>query len=265
MSQVKDTGFMFAQSGFSVTASNAADNISSWNVSNVTNMSYMFYAASRLGGAGMTQGYISGTFSNTANVNKMISMFDSTTVWQGRLGTWNMANVTDTSRMFSKSGFNNGYTTFQEGDLSVNAWNVSNVTDMQYMFGDPAGTTISYFDQRIPSWSVGNVTNFTGMFKGARFGGYAAQTAFKPMDIGSWNVGKGATFNEFLGETKSSGSFNTASMDLIFCGWPANATPSFPTGKTISFARIANSCTTGAACRTANWSTWTITTTTCAP
>jgi hypothetical protein len=223
----------------------------------------MFYAASRLGGVGFGTANMYWS-NNTANVNKMISMFDSATTFNGRLGTWNMGSVTDTSRMFSKTGWNNGYPTVQEGDLSVNAWNVSNVTDMQYMFGDPAGTTISYFDQRIPSWSVGNVTNFTGMFKGGRFGGFAVG-AVKPMDIGSWNVGSGTAFNEFLGETKSSGSFNTASMDLIFCGWPANATPSFPTGKTISFARIANSCTTGAACRTANWSTWTITTTTCAP
>ena len=86
------------------------------DVSNVTNMSNMFYKSTFNGNISKW---------NVSNVTDMSYMFEKST-FNGDISNWNVSNVTNMQFMFYNSTFN--------GDISN--WNVSNVTNMSYMFKD---------------------------------------------------------------------------------------------------------------------------------
>ena len=134
--------------------------IGSWDVSNVTDMSYMF-----------NNSYTFNTFNqpieswDVSNVTNMERMFYSATAFNQPIGSWDVTNVTNMSAMFVRADVFN---------QSIGSWNVSNVTDMYGMF-----FSADVFNQPIGSWDVSNVTNMSNMF--------AKATAFN-QPIGSWNV-----------------------------------------------------------------------------
>jgi len=100
--------------------------LSSWDVSNVTDFSSLFSRD---------------IFNETPNMS-----------FNQPIGNWTITNATDLGFMFA---FNNAF----NQDLS--GWNVSNVTDMQGLF---FGATA--FNQDLSGWDVSNVTNFFSMFRG---------------------------------------------------------------------------------------------------
>jgi len=135
--------------------------MSGWDVSNVTNMKYMF------GNCNFT-----GTFPDTENNYYTKKSFDDAesidpeTNWYGDISKWDVSKVTNMGKMFqSARNFN--------GDLSK--WDVGNVTNMGNMFRNA-----SKFDRDISEWNVGNVTNMGSMFRDA--------SKFD-RDISEWNVG----------------------------------------------------------------------------
>ena len=67
----------------------------------------------------------------------------------GDITTWDFSNVTNMSKMFEKSFFNQ----------DITHWDVSHVTDMSYMFADADS-----FVQEIGVWNVSSVTTMQGMF-----------------------------------------------------------------------------------------------------
>ena len=119
--------------------------ISGWDVSNVTNMRYMF---------GETDSF-NGDLSkwDVSNVTNMQVMFWNAHKFNGDLSKWNVSNVRRMDRMFiNADSFN--------GDLSK--WDVSNVTDMYEMFRNAES-----FNGDISKWNVSNVRHMRWMFKGA--------------------------------------------------------------------------------------------------
>ena len=93
--------------------------ISDWDVSNVTNMSYMFDECKELESIGDISKW------DVSNVRFMPFMFFGCRYFNQDISSWNVSNVTDMKYMFWEcESFNQ--------DLSK--WNVSNVTDMSYMF-----------------------------------------------------------------------------------------------------------------------------------
>ena len=132
-------------------------NLTSWNVSSVTDMSDMFSDAS--------------SFNQTLNdwdvssVLYMYNMFLETTAFNGDLAAWDVSSVTDMLGMFE------GATAFN-GDLA--AWDVSSVIDMSYMFSDATA-----FNRSLNDWNVSSVTSMTSMFEGA--------TSFQ-QNLGKWYV-----------------------------------------------------------------------------
>ena len=99
--------------------------IGSWNVSKVTDMSYMF-----------------------ASCNK----------FNQNIGSWDVSKVTTMQNMFITGGaqgiFNNN------DSPSISGWTTSKVTNMSNMFfGQPN------FNQPIGGWDVSRVTNMSGMFR----------------------------------------------------------------------------------------------------
>ena len=124
VSSVTDMRGMFGNSSFN-------QDISSWDVSNVTDMSDMFYYAN--------------------NFNQPI-------------GNWDLSSVTNMAAMFFNSSFNQ----------PIGNWDVSSVTDMYSMFASAIA-----FNQPIGNWDVSSVTNMTSMFY---------QATFFNQDLSSWSV-----------------------------------------------------------------------------
>ena len=119
--------------------------ISEWDVSNVTDMSNMFYNASSF------NGNISGW--NVSNVTDMDAMFSGASSFNSDISGWNVSEVTDMRFMLSyASSFNS----------DISGWNVSKVTDMTGMF-----KAASSFNSDISGWDVSKVTNMSLMFSRA--------------------------------------------------------------------------------------------------
>mgnify|MGYP000963065573 FL=1 len=104
------------------------------DLSNVTNMVYMFYECSAFNQD------ISGW--NVTNVKDMGGMFCRCSVFNQDINGWDVSSVTDMSGMFADcSAFNQ----------DINGWDVSKVTDMSEMFWD-----CSAFNQNLGSWKLKN-------------------------------------------------------------------------------------------------------------
>ena len=147
-SLVTDMGSMFR--GFSFN-----QDISSWDVSNVTDMS--------------------DTFRDNNSFNQPI-------------GNWDVSKVTNMTSLFQNSPFNQDISSWDVGNVKwidgmffatpfnqdISSWDVSNVTKMSDMF-----QSATLFNQDISSWDVSKVTNMSNMFNSA--------TSFN-QDISSWGV-----------------------------------------------------------------------------
>ncbi|SHK66702.1 BspA family leucine-rich repeat surface protein [Fibrobacter sp. UWB12] len=103
--------------------------ISQWNVSNVTDMSFMFLE-SRFNGD-ISQW-------NVSNVTNMYYMFGFSK-FKGDISKWNVSNVTNMSMMFWWA---------REFDGDISKWDVLNVTDVGYMF---SGSRLEQ-NGKIPYW-----------------------------------------------------------------------------------------------------------------
>jgi len=121
--------------------------INTWNVSGVTDMSYMF------SGANAFNQPLSNW--NVSNVTDMIFMFEAKSFNQP-LDNWDVSNVTKMSCMFYRA---------RSFNQPLNNWNVSNVTNMSWMFYDA-----SSFNQPLNNWNVSNVTHIFGMFNSITIG-----------------------------------------------------------------------------------------------
>ena len=110
--------------------------ISSWNVSNVTNMREMFHIASNF-----NQDISSWDVSNVTN---MAIMFRATNAFHQNIGSWDVSSVTEMAEMFESTAINQ----------DIGGWDVSSVTNMQEMFA-----ANQVFNQDLSSWDVSNVTN----------------------------------------------------------------------------------------------------------
>jgi len=157
--------------------------ISAWDVSNVTNMNGMFQSATSL---------TSVSFSDTSSVTDMSFMFASTTNLTS-VSLSDTSNVTDMSYMFYfADAFN--------GDLS--SWNTSKVTNMKAMF-----QVAESFNQDISSWNTSNVTDMSGLFSRA--------TAFN-QNINSWDTSNvtdmSLTFERTTAFNQSLSNWNTSNV-----------------------------------------------------
>ena len=168
--------------------------LSSWDVINVTDMRAMFAEAETF-----DQDISSW---NVSNVTDMSSMFSYANFFNQPIGNWDMSNVTEMNSMFQ------GAYTFNQ---NIGDWDVSSLTSMTSIFN-----RASAFNQDISNWDVSNVTTMDSMF-------YLAPSFNQP--IGNWDVSSvtdmsrmfyGATsFNQPIGDWDVS---NVTSMRSMFSG-----------------------------------------------
>jgi surface protein len=182
-------------------------NLSSWDTSNVTDMSGMFKANNSLSSA--NQNFNSW---DTSKVTDMSYMFESTDYMNPQIDSWDVSSVTNMESMFQDCrliGYNNSNQAIGSWDVSsvtsmrvmfnrtdyfnidIGSWDTSSVTDMTSMFYNAL-----VFNQNIGGWNTSNVTNTQAMFNGAR--------QFN-QDLNSWDVSKVTTMNSMF---KSAPIFN---------------------------------------------------------
>jgi surface protein len=119
--------------------------IGDWDVSNVTDMSYMFCCASEFNQP-------IGDW-NVGNVTDMGSMFSCADNFDQPIGRWNVGKVTTMSNMFCYA---------REFNQPIGDWNVGKVVNMRHMF-----FSASLFNQPIGDWDVSQVFSMESMFNGA--------------------------------------------------------------------------------------------------
>ena len=187
------------------------NDITLWNVSNVKNMSKLFYGTKKIFG-GSTD-ITNWNVSNVTDMNYMLAIPNTSdvtrsdqfavTVFNQDIGSWDTSNVTNMDQMFRyQSSFNQDITLWNVSNVTImssmftgcsvfnqdinkvtqnsglanqyDSWNTLKVTDMGNMF-----TRCSNFNGDISSWNVSNVKNMLSVFYGA---------SLFNQDISSWNV-----------------------------------------------------------------------------
>jgi surface protein len=164
--------------------------INNWDISNITDMSGMFFFMSVLRPLNNW---------DVSNVTNMRYMFCISTLFNQDISMWDVSNVTDMSYMFNCA---------REFNQPLNNWDVSNVTDMSGMFGNDyfplAGS--GKFNQPLNNWITTSCTNMSQMFYNARY---------FDQDISMWDVSNVTDMTEmFYGATLS-----TTNYSNLLNGW----------------------------------------------
>ena len=173
------------------------EDISTWDVSSVTNMSGMFRDAESFN-------QDIGDW-DVSSVTNMSSMFSRASSFNQDIGEWNVSSVADMTNMFRRaSSFNQ----------DIGEWNVSSVTSTSLMFLD-----VIAFNQDIGEWNVSSVTDMSGMFRNAE--------SFN-QDIGGWNVSSATDMNRMFQDAaafnRDIGEWNVSSVtDMSGMFWDADA------------------------------------------
>jgi surface protein len=151
--------------------------ISTWDTSEVTDFSNLFFRFGAEGNPGFNEDL---SHWDVSSGTSMAYMFGSCPDYNQPMGDWDVSSVTDMQYMFQGYGGSN----FNQ---DISEWDVSSVTDMQQMFNKA-----NAFNQPLNKWRVDNVTDMGAMFYGdsdqnANLGG-----GIHPFNqpLFQWNVSK---------------------------------------------------------------------------
>ena len=173
---VKSTYYWFGHdtSGSTQSALRSVD-LSEFDTSQVTDMSYMFYECNKLTGLDLSH-------FNTGNVTDMNHMFDfSNGITSLNLSNFNTSNVTDMSCMFGDSY----WVTAEERDhgltrLDLSSFDTANVTNMSGMFAGCSSLMELIFGDH---FDTGKVTDMSFMFTNCRKLSYLDVSGFKTNNV----------------------------------------------------------------------------------
>ena len=123
------------------------EDISAWDVSNVTNFYGMFYLASAFNNGGNSLNSW-----DVSSATNMLGMF-SVAGFNQDISSWDVSNVTTMYIMFDRNSVFN---------QDISGWDVSSVENMQEMFsGIPSSAG---FNQDLSNWNISSLTNASLMF-----------------------------------------------------------------------------------------------------
>lgn len=203
------------------------ENISGWNLSNVTTLNFMFRFcesfdnkgsnAINLWNVSSVDSFIA-TFQFCNIFNRYINdwdvssgthfneMFRSCLLYNQNVGNWDMTSALSVTGMFEKATmFNNG------GSPDIDNWRLPVCTDFSEMFFD-----CSAFNQPINNWDVSSGVTFFRMFRNAN--------SFN-QNVGAWDVSSGTNFNDMF---RSANNFNNGGSPDIN-NWDVSRGTSFST------------------------------------
>ncbi|MDO5708422.1 MAG: BspA family leucine-rich repeat surface protein, partial [Andreesenia angusta] len=160
VSNVTDMSYMFSY------ATTVDRNLGNWDTSSATDMSYMFEFAKAL--------KLDVSNWNTSNVRSMRGMFYGIKA-NPDVSNWNTSSVTDMFCMFNQA---------EVADPDVSNWDTSSVTDMSGMFRftDEANPDVS-------NWDVSNVNNMEELF---------SVTKKANPDVSNWDVASVVTMHSMF-------------------------------------------------------------------
>ena len=207
-------------------------NIANWDVSMLTTTVQMFMNSNLQFGSGGLQPDLSSW--DVSNVTDMLGMFWGCSSFNGEMFTLT-STTTDISVMFvyCRAFNNNGSTSMNSWDTSmvnnmestfegainfnqdISGWDTGNVLSMETMFwGDGS---VMQFNQPIGSWSTGSVTNMCGML------GYCTsfQQNIGPWDVSGWTTIDSSSKNPITGNTAGAVNFDLGSTNYqnLLLGW----------------------------------------------
>ncbi|MEA1919155.1 MAG: BspA family leucine-rich repeat surface protein [Campylobacterota bacterium] len=166
-------------------------NINHWDVSNVVNLSYMFYST-----VNFNQPLNNWDVSSVVN---MRSMFRKSYNFNQPLNNWDVSNVTSIAFLFSYSSFNQ----------DISEWNTSNVETIRGLF-----SSNSVFNKPLNDLDISNTVDISSVFSGA--------VSFN-QDLNLWNTASVANMNSAFYNAHSFNqdisNWNTAlveNMDYMF-------------------------------------------------
>lgn len=189
VSSVTDMSWMFNN------ASNFDADLSNWDVSNVTNMRAMFYYANSFNQD------ISGW--NVSKVTDMVNMFEQADQFNADITSWDVSKVTDMTGMFFGADLFN---------QPVGNWNTEGLQVASYMFAQ-AGA----FDQSLANWDVTKVIAMVDMFAGVEL----STTNYENTLIGwgSQNVQNGVIFDGGLSRYNFGQAYQKKEKLINDYGW----------------------------------------------
>ena len=133
VSQITDMSYLFSSNCYNGYELGEFDgDISRWDVSNVKNMSHMFYGAESFNRP-------IGDW-DVSNVTNMETMFCHAHSFNQPIGNWDVSNVINMAEMFERA---------KSFNQPIGDWDISNVTDMRWMFYEAES-----FNQDLSSWQL---------------------------------------------------------------------------------------------------------------
>jgi hypothetical protein len=163
--------------------------------------------------------YTAWDMSKVTNISFMFNIVNNTGVFNQDIGNWNTSKVTTMLQTFTRQiNFNQNINTKQVtvNGLTYNAWDVVNVTTMSIMFG----TTIrdGSFNQDIGNWNTSKVTTMSFMFQGQPYFNYDIGT--KVVTVGgstyvAWDTSNVTTMASMFNNIRNDGMFNNGNSSSI--------------------------------------------------
>ena len=160
--------------------------------SSVTDLSYMFYYCSKLVALDIDDWDISNVV-NMSNFSRACSKL--TTFGTNNLKDWDFGNVIYLDQAFR------GLQVMPK--LAIENWNVSKVETMYCLFTQ---NTKMFSNLDLKGWNVSNVKDMGFVFWGCK--------ALRTLDCGGWNVSNVVTFDHFIAQSGGITNFNTTGWNV---------------------------------------------------
>ena len=159
---------MFGGCGYASGENLILSNLTGWDTSKITDMSYMFASCS-VAGLDLSRW----DMSSCTNINGMFS--GTTNLFSIDLSAWDTSSIEDMGSVFSSSSVT---------DVDLSNWDTSSAVDMSWMFANS-----KFAELDLSGWDTSAVTNMNYMFSNASLRRITLGANFKPVGSNNYLFG----------------------------------------------------------------------------